>query len=79
MTDRPENTPAFPFAAQGPDNRHLEASGMLLRDYFAGQALAGMLADGQGPNTHWLNGGLHNIAEHAYAVADAMLSERIRP
>jgi hypothetical protein len=42
---------------------------MSLRDYFAGQALAGMMATGRevGPDLY---------AEVAYAMADAMLKER---
>ncbi len=46
--------------------------GMTLRDWFAGQALTGMLANDGG------NGGLEERqwAEAAYAQADAMLAER---
>ena len=74
--------PAFPqpdLSAQGigPNDRGME--GMTLRDYFAGQALAGMamsidreyirfLADG-------ISGG-HPTAKAAYQVADAMLLAR---
>jgi len=48
-------------------------SGMTLRDYFAGQALAGLLA-----NTNLLEK-LNTVkipAMNAYALADAMLAER---
>jgi len=38
--------------------------GMSLRDYFAGQVICGK------------DGRVDHIAEHAYAVADAMLKER---
>lgn len=46
--------------------------GMSLRDWFAGQAIlrAGDFIPGPGPE---------RIAERAYAVADALLSERKKP
>jgi len=45
-----------------------------LRDYFAGQALAGLLADGLRDKRDD-----DDIAEVAYGMADAMLNERERP
>lgn len=55
--------------------------GMSLRDWFAGQALAGMLSNGFAPKVvnapqdvkEW------NYAKFAYTVADAMLAERSKP
>lgn len=45
-------------------------NGMSLRDYFAGQALAGICT---------LGGIEHTVlASHAYALADAMLIERAK-
>ena len=41
-----------------------------LRDYFAGLAMQALIADGMD--------GYSNVAEHAYALADAMLNERNR-
>jgi hypothetical protein len=41
--------------------------GMKLRDYFAGQALAGMISNGGRPS---------DLAKDAYSVADKMLKER---
>jgi hypothetical protein len=41
-----------------------------LRDYFAGLAMQALIADGMD--------GYGNVAEHAYAHADAMLNERNR-
>jgi len=41
-----------------------------LRDYFAGLAMQALIADGMD--------GYNNVAEHAYAYADAMLNERNR-
>ena len=51
-----------------PNNR---SEGMDLRDYFAAKAMQGMLAENGG-------GALHNqdLAEFAYALADAMMEAR---
>lgn len=59
---------AFPMAA--PEDWGLIQDGMSLRDWFAGQALAGMLAD----HTFDVDG--PTIAETAYGFANAMLAER---
>lgn len=49
-------------------------STMSLRDYFAGQALAGFAAD---PEASWQDGGgLPSMARCAYQWADAMLEAR---
>ena len=56
--------PAFPSTYPNRD-------GMTLRDWFAGQALAGILADPNGP---W-----QGAAERSYYQADAMLAERSKP
>jgi len=51
--------------------------GMSLRDWFAGQALAGNLEQGSRDNMddqYWHRPSV--VAERAYAVADAMLAER---
>lgn len=45
--------------------------GMSLRDYFAGQAIAGS-ADGQGVPPSWVE----DYARSAYQIADAMLKAR---
>ncbi len=63
-----------PYGAQGCD-------GMTLRDWFAGQALNGMLAG------LILDDGHHSpvigepevFARKVYAIADAMLTERTKP
>lgn len=48
-------------------------TGMTLRDYFAGQALAVMLqAEGQ-------RGGARTLARSAYIIADGMLEARSHP
>ena len=45
-----------------------EWEGMTLRDWFAGQALAGMLAD-----PHWPD--IPHVAKLSYQFADAMIAE----
>jgi len=63
---------AFPFA--GEDASHIkDETGMSLRDWFAGQALSGMLSSAEGEGALWLA-----YAKDAYAMADAMLNVRKR-
>lgn len=65
MTTPPDGGPAFPC---GPENS--DHPGMSLRDFFAGQAIAGLgLTDEE--TDSW--GG---VAAYAYGLADAMLKER---
>ena len=72
-TPPPDGGPAFPLSPEV-GKAHFDDPmaypGMTLRDWFAGQALAGMLA-----NTH-IVGTINRIAEHAYHYADAMLTAR---
>jgi hypothetical protein len=68
-----ENPPAFPVAPILPDVRE-GSDGMTLRDWFAGQALAGMELSKLGVHA---DGALCIAAvESAYAYADAMLATR---
>ena len=60
--------PAFPIPASE-SNYYQE--GMTLRDWFAGQALAGILSD---PDNTWNH--KHN-AQAAYNAADEMLAARL--
>lgn len=62
MDDKDTGGPAFP----GPFSQD---RGMTLRDWFAGQALAGMLARGTTNDDA-------EVAVEAYSLADAMLEER---
>lgn len=50
-------------------------SGMSLRDWFAGQALAGIMATSSWDHRP-ANSEQKDIAEDCYALADAMLAER---
>lgn len=61
--------PAFPVDAPN-DPCIIKDPGMTLRDYFAGQALAGLMANHMPYSTFSL------IASKAYKAADAMLKER---
>ena len=61
--------PAFP-RQQHPGEYGYGEKGMSLRDYFAGQALAGLLAPSEG------EGKCAYFAMMAYKFADAMLAER---
>ena len=71
------NPSAFPM-----DSEYKTQSGMTLRDYFAGQALMGMLAhsrnnSGYKPQMGSKAGHWHEaISIEAYALADAMLTAR---
>lgn len=76
MSDKPENPYAFP---RPEDNLSCWGEqGMTLRDYFAGQIIAGL---GAPVVTHGRRGGTWNydgekVAAAAYQMADLMLKER---
>jgi hypothetical protein len=55
---------AFPHVST-----HIARTGMTLRDYFAGQALAALAQD-------LMYDMSHSQAEYAYKLADAMIAER---
>ena len=54
--------------------------GMTLRDYFAGQALAGMLASSDSQPLDQVSESdrlwFTKVASHTYAISDAMIKER---
>lgn len=66
MSEIKTGGPAFP---RGKD----ETNGMKLRDFFAAQAMSGLLAD---PNVTLEGDGFRRTARTAYAMADAMLEIR---
>jgi hypothetical protein len=76
---RDTSSPAFPVPGfvNGNGNEMYPEYGMSLRDWFAGQALAGIMGDaGMRPS------GVHefaHLAERLYQLADAMLAERAKP
>ena len=65
-TETENNPPAFPR-----DHRYLGHNGMTLRDYFAGQALAGFAA---APD--FVDPKPDVMAHESYRYADAMLAAR---
>ena len=75
MTDTHDGGPAFPGKTIVRNGMHstkrLNNTGMSLRDYFAGQALAGILSNPNIENAFFkIDAGL------AYDAADAMLAAR---
>lgn len=77
MTKPYDGGSAFPFAATAQTNVSMQTNGMSLRDWFAGQALAGILS-GHFADTipHDDVGGGRDAAFYAYQYADAMLDVR---
>lgn len=72
MTQTADNGgPAFPIRAT---DTHDTTPGMTLRDYFAGQALAGFTSTmGEVETPYW-----DLLARDAYHAADAMLAARVQ-
>ncbi len=76
MSERPDSVSAFPKPIYYDDIPDAIEHGMTLRDWFAGQALAGVIAaysafDGVLPNRA-------QAAGVAYEYADAMIAERAK-
>lgn len=73
MTNKENGGSAFPNLVETLQTRDIIRfqPGMTLRDWFAGQALAGL-------GRAWLNGGADDtmLAHFSYQVADAMLGAR---
>ena len=69
------HTPAFPCRAIELTGDSYYEPGMSLRDWFAGQAMSGLLAANA---TYAGSTGNHPaLAKDAYTTADAMLAERM--
>lgn len=71
-----ENPPAFPRTGEGVGNPNYDEPGMLLRDWFAGQALASVLDAMRREHAFDPERSLRLAAVGAYVVADAMLLAR---
>lgn len=69
---KPDNPPAFPHLVPHNPDFAYSATGMTLRDYFAGQAMHGLIAR-SGPGRLPFD---EDIAKQAYRIAQAMLAER---
>ena len=67
MTDYNDGGPAFPITAGNAVYGH----GMTMRDWFAGQALAGIMA-----NSMWVRQDASEVVLSAYHLADAMIAAR---
>lgn len=76
--EQSKNIPAFPLAFQEQDASGMPRTemyahdGMTLRDFFAANAMQGLLVSWGGYDV----GDFREIAEDAYSAADAMISER---
>ena len=89
MSDKEDGGPAFPFTKKGMNTNGAplirEWDGMSLRDYFAGQVLAGMSAQYDPRSTsekdqkaldQWRADLIRIYAEFCYQMADAMIEVR---
>lgn len=75
-TKHDDGGPAFAHNEKSHDGAHYQTHpGMSLRDWFAGQALMGMLANGE-PTIQLPTG--FSTAQCAYEYADAMLRARAK-
>lgn len=73
MTTKDNGGAAFPFSPNDHSTARMTTSGMSLRDWFAGQALAWAGHD------NWTSSDPRLLAERAYQMADAMLAARGKP
>ena len=73
--------PAFPLVVFSDSAAEMQSSGLSIRDYFAGQAMPAILANGELVVTLRQKYGARvtlHIAETAYEFADAMLAARAK-
>jgi uncharacterized protein YodC (DUF2158 family) len=71
MDEKKDGGPAFPVHEENDDGIFTATKGMSLRDWFAGQALQGLIA---AHKTGMLRS--DDAVFHAYAFADAMIERR---
>lgn len=70
--DKDDGGPAYPVSLGDQHDQYFASQGMSLRDYFAGQALVGVLASRDPDRRPWAS----MDATYAYELADAMLLAR---
>jgi hypothetical protein len=72
--------PAFPYSALTPEGPQIygDARGMTLRDYFAGQALMGVVAgmNSEQRRRYIVDRAAGIEAEFVYRIADALIAQR---
>jgi len=76
MTTKDNGGAAFPFSPNDHSTAHMSTNGMSLRDWFAGQALSGLLAYPGGNPGGTFEEIAATFAANAYVYADAMLAAR---
>ena len=74
--ERRDGGPAFPRVGEGVGNPQYDAPGMSLRDWFAGQALTGILTTLRAGDVETVGEFTNRAAKLACAAADAMLAAR---
>jgi hypothetical protein len=74
---RPDGGPAYPVIGM----QDTDSVGMSLRDYFAGQAMTGLMENDaiEVPDAVNADQTIADYARFAYRCADAMLAERAKP
>lgn len=70
--------PAFPFSYEE-GGKLLSCNGMTLRDWFAGQALVGILSGELSIGVMNSDSRAALLSQATYEIADAMLAERSKP
>lgn len=80
MSAKNDGGPAFPPSVSSSASGYQSTgpNGMSLRDWFAGQALAGLMSAHTSDGQWAAPGGEDYAAKSAYAAADAMIAERAK-
>lgn len=76
MMVKHEDERAFPVTMEDGRGESMTNLGMTLRDYFAAKSINGMLSALDAAGLSYSDPVM--MAEHAYAMADAMLAERAK-
>jgi len=76
MTQQDNGGPAFPRTVQQWNSNLQAFDGMSLRDWFAGQALAGLCANMNDQDHPFMDMSVKHMGELAYNYADEMIAAR---